>query len=137
MLIVLRKIMLKRKFEMISGTALNAILRTLDFIYRAVGEALKNFKQQWNIIRGGFEKISLTDMNKMDGGKIEGGTNQQFLPIVQANRPYPEQVQPTLGRMAQQYLICFYFIFQCGKERSKTVLRLNNLMNSDITFFFF
>lgn len=67
--------MLKRKFEMVSRTALNAILRTLDFIYKAVGEALKNFKEQWNIIRGGFETISLTDMNEMDGGKIEGGTN--------------------------------------------------------------
>lgn len=81
--------MLKRKFETISRTALNVILKTLDFIYKAGGEALKNFKQQWNIIRGGFEKINLTDVNKMDGGKIEEGTNFQFLTIVQANRTYP------------------------------------------------
>lgn len=54
--------------------SLECHFKNFRFYYKAGGEALKNFKWQWNIIRGGFEKINLTDVNKMDGGKIEGGT---------------------------------------------------------------
>ena len=71
MFTVLREVLLKRKFETLSITALNAIFKEFRFIHKAVWEPLKNFKQQRNVNSGGFEKIDLTDMNKMEEGRLK------------------------------------------------------------------
>lgn len=66
--------------------ASNILIRSLDFIYKAEGEPLNDFKQEQNI-RNGFEKNNLKVMNKMDAEKTKkGGTNCMLIAIVQSRR---------------------------------------------------
>lgn len=106
-------------------------LRNLDFIHKAVWEPLKNFKQQRNVNRGGFEKIDLTDMNKMEEGRLK----KDELLIRFLQQPKQELkagINAAYICKNNSMVLDFFYV---NRKNAKAIMTLNKLLNKDANFF--